>query len=114
MFADRLKEARKQKKISQEKLSEMLNVSQSAISSYESGARKPDIDFLPQIAKALDVSVSYLLGRDEEQPQAVEDAERQRYMSKLTEYTPTQLKELTDLAARLWPGKARKGKEDSK
>lgn len=70
MFADRIKEARKQKKISQEKLSEMLNVSQSAISSYESGARKPDIDFLPQIAKALDVSVSYLLGRDEEQPQA--------------------------------------------
>lgn len=69
MFADRLKEARKQKKISQEKLSEMLNVSQSAISSYESGARKPDIDFLPQIAKALDVSVSYLLGRDEEQTQ---------------------------------------------
>ena len=69
MFADRIKEARKQKKISQEKLSEMLNVSQSAISSYESGARKPDIDFLPQIAKALDVSVSYLLGRDEEQTQ---------------------------------------------
>lgn len=69
MFADRIKAARKQKKISQEKLSEMLNVSQSAISSYESGARKPDIDFLPQIAKALDVSVSYLLGRDEGQPQ---------------------------------------------
>lgn len=65
MFADRLKEARKQKKISQEKLGEMLNVSQSAISSYESGARKPDIDFLPQIAQALDVSVSYLLEMDE-------------------------------------------------
>ncbi len=79
MFADRIKEARKQKKISQEKLSEMLNVSQSAISSYESGARKPDIDFLPQIAKALDVSVSYLLGRDEEQPQAaLSPADRQR------------------------------------
>lgn len=103
MFADRIKEARKQKKISQEKLSEMLNVSQSAISSYESGARKPDIDFLPQIAKALDVSVSYLLGRDEEQPKSMEDAERQRYVSELIEYTPAQLKELTDLAARLWP-----------
>ena len=47
--------------------------------SYESGARKPDIDFLPQIAKALDVSVSYLLGRDEEQPQAaLSPADRQR------------------------------------
>lgn len=79
MFADRIKAARKQKKISQEKLSEMLNVSQSAISSYESGARKPDIDFLPQIAKALDVSVSYLLGRDEGQPQpSPSPADRQR------------------------------------
>ena len=78
MFADRLKEARKQKKLSQEKLSEMLNVSQSAISSYESGARKPDIDFLPQIAKALDVSVSYLLGRDEQPQTSPSPADRQR------------------------------------
>lgn len=109
----RIRELRKAKKVTMKELGNIIGVAESTMSLYETGKRKPDPETLSRLADYFNVSVDYLLGRDEEQPKPMEDAERQRYVSELIEYTPAQLKELTDLAARLWPGKARKGKEDS-
>lgn len=99
----RIRELRKAKKVTMKELGNIIGVAESTMSLYETGKRKPDPETLSRLADYFNVSVDYLLGRDEEQPQAVEDAERQRYVSELIEYTPAQLKELTDLAARLWP-----------
>lgn len=61
MFADRLKVARKKKKLSQVKLAEMLEVSQQTIAAWEKGIANPDIYMVKKIAWIFDVSMDYLL-----------------------------------------------------
>lgn len=46
-LADKLKELRKAKNVSQEKLAEYLGVSYQAISKWENGVTSPDILLLP-------------------------------------------------------------------
>lgn len=60
---ERLKNARKAKGFTQEKLASLVSVSRQAYSSYETGTRDPDTQTLSQIAINLDVSVDYLLGK---------------------------------------------------
>ena len=63
MFANRLKEIRKSKSISQLKLAMDLNMNQNTISRYETGQREPSINELIKIADYFNVSVDYLLER---------------------------------------------------
>ena len=58
-----LKECRKQKNITQIRLSIEAEVSQETISAYESGKAMPSVETLLKIAKFLNVSIDYLLGR---------------------------------------------------
>ena len=64
-FASRLKEARKAKNISQEKLSEISHVSVQTISSYETGHSVPVLENINDICLALNVSLDYLVYGDE-------------------------------------------------
>ena len=59
-----LKSRRKVLKISQEELSERLNVSRTTISAWETGENIPNIENLKMIAKALNTTVGYLLGEE--------------------------------------------------
>lgn len=59
-FAENLRRIRKNQNITQEQMSDLLSVSRQAISKWESGAGYPDIEKLPMIAKALNVSLDYL------------------------------------------------------
>lgn len=61
-FPEKLKELREEKGYSQKALADVLNLSCTAVSHYETGSREPGIDVLIQIAKFLDVSVDYLIG----------------------------------------------------
>ena len=54
-IGNKIKELRKGKKISQEKLASILGVSQAMIAQYENGKRNPKIETLQKIAKALDM-----------------------------------------------------------
>ena len=73
MFQERLKELRKQKKLSQDDLGKVINVSGRTISYFEAGERTPAPEILSQLADIFDVSIDYLIGRtnlssnDEEQ-----------------------------------------------
>lgn len=60
---ERLKNARKAKGFTQEKLASLVSVSRQAYSTYETGTRDPDTRTLSQIALNLNVSVDYLLGK---------------------------------------------------
>jgi transcriptional regulator with XRE-family HTH domain len=62
-FSTRLKEIRREKKLTQEQLGQKVNVTKVSISGYESGNRTPDMDTLQKIADVLEISVDYLLGR---------------------------------------------------
>ena len=63
----RLKELRKERKISQLKLSLDLNMNQNTISRYENMEREADYETLIKIADYFDVSLDYLLGRKDKQ-----------------------------------------------
>ena len=60
-FAEKLKSLRAEKKVSQEKLAQYLNVSFQAVSKWETGNTYPDITLLPDIARFFGVTVDELL-----------------------------------------------------
>lgn len=61
--AERMKEARKRKGLSQPELAKLAKVSQSAISYFESGDKTPSGNTSSLLADALGVSIDYLYGR---------------------------------------------------
>lgn len=65
----RIRELRKTKKVTMKELGNMIGVAESTMSLYETGKRKPDPETLSRLADYFNVSVDYLLGRDEGQPQ---------------------------------------------
>ena len=65
-FAERLKEERQKKNMTQAKLAEIAGVSTQTISSYEKGGKSPNLDNAAAIAKALGVSLDYLAGGADE------------------------------------------------
>ncbi|MDO5061946.1 MAG: helix-turn-helix transcriptional regulator [Peptostreptococcaceae bacterium] len=60
-IADRIRELRKSKGISQEELAEKLGVSRQAISKWESEQSIPDIDKILSLSDYFEVSTDYLL-----------------------------------------------------
>ena len=62
IIGERIKELREQAKEKQWELGEMIFSSQSAISLYENGRIKPNVDTIAAIAKHYNVSANYLLG----------------------------------------------------
>lgn len=62
MFGKNLKMLRKIKKLSQEELSEILNVSRQSVSKYENDSAQPSFETLMLVADYFDVSVDELLG----------------------------------------------------
>lgn len=61
-FAQRLKDARHSKGMTQRELANALNVSKSIVSHWESSNRTPPMTSMPAIAEVLGVSVNYLVG----------------------------------------------------
>jgi len=74
-FGDRVKELRKQKGMSQEKLAELLFLeSKATISSYETNRRMPAADVLAGMAVALETTVDYLLNGETEKNETINQA----------------------------------------
>lgn len=61
-FKTRLKQLRKEKGLSQQKLASVLGYGSTAIANYESGRNQPSIPDLITIAKELNTSTDYLIG----------------------------------------------------
>lgn len=59
----RLKELRKSKRITQQRLAIELNLNQNSISRYESGEREADYQTLIALSDYFQVSIDYLLER---------------------------------------------------
>lgn len=66
LFTKRLSETRKKRGLNQEGLAKIALLPSTAISHFESGARKPSFDNLRKLADALEVSIDYLMGRTDE------------------------------------------------
>lgn len=65
MFAERLKELRKEKGITQIQFANDFHIANGTIGMWESGRREPDFETARRIADYFGTTVDYLLGRDE-------------------------------------------------
>ena len=64
-FAERLKELRRERHLTQEALAERLNVHVQTVSKWERGVSEPDISQLGELAQSLNVPVERLVGAPE-------------------------------------------------
>ena len=65
-FAQRLRELRNKKEITQTELGNIIGVSKSSVNMYERGAREPGFETLEAIADYFNVDMDYLMGRSED------------------------------------------------
>lgn len=65
LFADRLRNLRKEKGLSQTELAKELSITQRKISYLETGQLEPDLTTLLKISEYFEVSCDYLIGKTE-------------------------------------------------
>ncbi len=64
-FGKNLSRIRKDRKLTQQRLAEFINVQQRVISRWETGVAKPHLNHIVQLAKVLEVSIDQLVFGDE-------------------------------------------------
>ena len=95
IIGERVKEARKNKNLSQQQLGDMLGVSKVSICGYENGVRIPTIENFVQLLDILDLSADYLLGRETFKHLRTQSAEEdEEYKVKLSKEDINIIKEL--------------------
>ena len=73
-FANRLKEARLAKGMTEQELADKLHVTRQAVSKWENGINYPDVSLFTKIAEILEVDISYLF-YDKESRSKLSDVE---------------------------------------
>ena len=64
-FAERLRQLREERGVSQAAVSKVLGVSRYSVYAYEKGKSAPTLDGLVALADYFDVTLDYLLGRSD-------------------------------------------------
>ena len=65
--AERIKQLRKKKGISQSELAELIGVKNNTVSTWERGTRKPDFEALNLLSDYFEVSFEYILGSSDKE-----------------------------------------------
>ncbi len=86
-----IKEARKAKGMTQKELADILHITDRAISKWERGLSAPDISLLQPLAQALDITLSRLLGGEEDGGQDMETT-----MKNIIDYSESQIERKTE------------------
>ncbi len=63
MLGKRIKQLREEKDLSQQKLADILGVSQQAVAKWESSKSEPDSAMLMRISNLFNISMDYLFGK---------------------------------------------------
>lgn len=66
MFGSRLKDLRNERKLTQDDLGKLLNVSGKTIGTWERDSRQPNIESINKLAAIFGVTTDYLLGNSDE------------------------------------------------
>lgn len=85
LFKERLKAAREMRRLNQTELAAKAGFPPSSIAHFEGGGRKPSFDNLRKLAKELDVTTDYLLGRTEDPTQSQDADPLYRDVAKLSD-----------------------------
>lgn len=102
---NRIRELRKQRKMTMKELGSVIGVAESTISQYELGRRQPDNETLLKLGEFFEVSVDYLLGGvsypDPRLKELTERSEFQKKLDKISNDMTDEEKRQLLLAARL-------------
>ena len=109
-FSEKLKKLRKEKKVTQEQLAQIIGVERSSIGKYETGTQ-PSTDIIKRIADYFGVSVDYLLGREEKSPVSAEELKARPELRMLFSLSSKATKEDVEDAVRIIEA-LRKGRKD--
>lgn len=105
MFSEKLKKLRISHALSQQDIAELLDVGQDAISLYERGKRIPPAKNLLKLADYFDVSVDYLLGREDKEIESSEPSDELCwYFNKLSGEDQAKILEITKSFYKLQQG----------
>lgn len=75
--AERIKQLRKKKGISQSELAEVIGVKNNTVSTWERGTRKPDFEALNLLSDYFEVSFEYILGSSDKEEARVKPTQEQ-------------------------------------
>ena len=67
IFAERLRDLRKSRLKTQQQMADLLNIRRSTYGEYERGVILPPTDKIQTLAKYFNVTVDYLIGKEEQQ-----------------------------------------------
>ena len=88
VFAERIRKLRKEKKISQQELAQMVGIDVRQISRYESGKIVPYAETIVKIASVFDVTTDYLLLKNApKKPFRVDDEELLEHIEEIRNLT---------------------------
>lgn len=93
-FGDRLKELRDEKKLTQEDLGKIVNLSKANISKYEKNLVEANNETLTLLADYFCVSVDYLLGRSDIRNPYEDRENKSQYVSEATKTLESDLVDL--------------------
>lgn len=99
-IADRIKQLRKKKGVSQSQLAEAIGVKNNTVSTWERGTRKPDFDALQLLSNYFEVSFEYLLGSSDKEEARVKPSQGELDSCALSAKAD-EIKESTELLCRL-------------
>ena len=109
-FSQRFIALRKQRKLTQEKVGELVNMSQRSVSNWESGERSPSIPTLIELSNKFNVSVDYMLGctdvpeRQKKQPADQDDELLRNIILRIQDLSDPALSRVSDFLDGLQAG----------
>ena len=101
---NRIRMLRKEKGLTMKAFGSLFALSESTISLYENGKHNPDVETMQKFADFFNVTVDYLLGREDTQTKSapapdLEAEARERLVSLMMDYTPEEIQRIMDFAA---------------
>ena len=98
--AERIKQLRKKKGISQSELAALIGVKNNTVSTWERGTRKPDFEALDLLSDYFEVSLEYILGNSDKEEARVKPTQKELDTLALLSMAD-EIKEITEKYSRL-------------
>ena len=98
--AERIKQLRKKKGISQSELAALIGVKNNTVSTWERGTRKPDFEALDLLSDYFEVSLEYILGNSDKEEARVKPTQKELDTLALLSIAD-EIKEITEKYSRL-------------
>ena len=98
--AERIKQLRKKKGISQSELAALIGVKNNTVSTWERGTRKPDFEALDLLSDYFEVSFEYILGSSDKEEARVKHTQKELDTLALLSIAD-EIKEITEKYSRL-------------